>query len=230
MGHNLKLNKQMEQRTLKENRDVLMDENILFGDKFFIEISGPSGAGKNSIMNWLLAKDSRFKRAVSRTTRPQDFTKETQGRDYYFDSKEAFLLRTQLSELPLTVHESRERFLEWEEVHGNYYGMTIREIMRITESGWYPINDVDPFGTLKLKKRFPNKILALFIAPPSREIALERIQKRARSGDDLTLRMERYDREIVMQDQFDKVFINHSIEDTGKEVYEYILSIIEKSV
>src|SRR3990172_995479 len=102
-------------------------------------ISAPSGAGKTTLIAELLAADERLEFSVSTTTRPKR-EGEAQGASYNFVG---------LEEFQKMIRENA--FLEWAEVHGNYYGTTKKEIDRIQRAGRIPIFDVDVQGARSLK-------------------------------------------------------------------------------
>jgi len=116
-------------------------------------VSGPSGAGKSTLLKSLPEEDFYF--SVSHTTR-KPRPGEIPGKDYYFIERETFLEMLQ-----------RGEFLEWIEVHGNFYGTACSEIEKAFSQGKHLVLDVEVIGVSNLKKYFGPRALTIFIAPPS---------------------------------------------------------------
>src|SRR2546428_1343567 len=132
-----------------------------------IIFSAPSGAGKTTIVKQLLKKFPELQFSISATTR-EARGDETDGKDYYFLSKEEFLHR-------IANHE----FVEFEEVYnGTIYGTLRSEIERIWADGKHVIFDVDVVGGLRLKRKYPEKAIAVFVQPPNLEVLKERLTSR----------------------------------------------------
>jgi guanylate kinase len=133
-------------------------------------ITGPSGAGKSTFIARLKQLDPRLEFSVSTTTRPiRDG--EIDGRDYDFTVPEEFLkLRDEGA------------FVEWAEVHGNYYGTLSSELVRTESEGRIPVLEVDVQGGVNVIKRFGGRVLSVFVFPPSMEVLEERL--RGRGTDD----------------------------------------------
>jgi guanylate kinase len=164
-------------------------------------ISSPSGAGKTTLTHDLLAyfKDLTF--SVSHTTRKPRST-EIEGRDYYFVNRNRF------GEL---VDEGA--FVEWAEVHGNFYGTSIGEIERARlEQRHGIVFDVDYQGARQIKAQRPEAI-SVFVLPPSMDELRRRLRTRA-SDDDSTIE-RRYNNaraEIAQYGLFDYVVVNDDLE------------------
>lgn len=137
---------------------------------FMLLVTGPSGAGKSSLLQWLMEQDPRLDFSVSCTTRPPR-EGEVDGRDYHFVSREEFERRRDQGE-----------FVEWAEVHGNYYGTLSAELVRAESEGRIPVLEVDVQGGVNVIKRFGDRVLSVFVFPPSMEVLEERL--RGRGTDD----------------------------------------------
>ncbi|MBP7603941.1 MAG: guanylate kinase [Spirochaetes bacterium] len=169
-------------------------------ERFSIVVSAPSGAGKTTIIKSLVSKDDRFEFSVSTTTRPPRRNEES-ARSYYFVGLEEF-------------HEMvrRGEFIEWAEVHRNYYGTTKKEVDRIKSTGKIPIFDVDVQGARQLKGRIDDAVF-IFIAPPSVESLRERLVKRdTESTEQIELRLANAIKELQDYVLYDYVIINDSVE------------------
>lgn len=137
---------------------------------FMLLVTGPSGAGKSSLLQWLMEQDSRLGFSVSCTTRtPREG--EVDGEDYYFVSREEFEERVAGNE-----------FVEWAEVHGNFYGTLASELVRAEVAGLIPVLEVDVQGGVNVIKRFADRVLSVFVFPPSMAVLEERL--RGRGTDD----------------------------------------------
>ena len=135
--------------------------------------SAPSGSGKTTIVRHLLKQDHlNLAFSVSATSR-QPRGAEKEGEDYYFISTEAF-----------KKHIKNNDFLEWEEVYrDNFYGTLQSEVNRLWAMGKNVIFDIDVVGGLRIKKKYPEKTLAVFVEPPSVEELKIRLKKRKTEDD-----------------------------------------------
>lgn len=125
-------------------------------DGLLLVISGPTGAGKDIIINGLLEKDKEICTQVSCTTRSirED---EVEGEEYKFLSNAEFFKKV-----------DQGAFLEWAEVYGNYYGTPKHEVLKKLKSGKNVLLEVDPKGAYQIKENYPDAIL-IFILPSSVE-------------------------------------------------------------
>lgn len=168
-----------------------------------IVFAAPSGAGKTTIVKHLLNKFSdKLAFSVSATTRPIR-EGETDGKDYYFISEEAF--RKKISE---------KKFLEFEEVYqGRFYGTLYSEIDRITQEGKAVLFDVDVVGATNIKKIYNQHALLVFVKPPTKEILISRLSSRATETDEeIKKRTAKMEFELGFEKYFDKVLINDKLE------------------
>lgn len=175
-----------------------------------IVISAPSGAGKTSIAQAILARNGGMRFSVSATTRSRRAT-ETEGKDYYFLTKEEFQRRVAGGE-----------FVEWEEIYGEHYGTLRSEIDRARAAGESLVFDIDVKGGLSIKRLYPDALL-IFVKPPGVDALYERLRKRhTENSTTLTRRMERVPMELAMGAQFDRQVINDVLERAIEEVQEII--------
>ena len=181
-----------------------------------IVISAPSGAGKTSIIHFLLEQMDVLSFSVSACSRARR-DNETDGIDYRFLAVEQF------------QKEIKENtFLEWEEVYENqYYGTLKSEVERIWNEGKCVIFDVDVMGGLNIKKQYPTECLSIFIMPPSLAVLEERLQSRgSESVESLQKRLTKAKGEIAKSEEFDKIILNDNFEVTCKESMEAIQTFI----
>ena len=184
-----------------------------FQGKLFV-FSAPSGSGKTTIVRHLLAQEKfnlEFSiSATSRTPRGE----EVDGKDYYFISLKDFKLDIK-----------NEDFLEWEEVYrDNFYGTLKSEVERIWAKGKHVIFDIDVAGGLRIKKKFPEQTLAVFVKPPSIDELKIRLKKRKTESDEkINMRIAKASIELATAPQFDKIIKNYDLEVAFKEA-EHLMS------
>jgi guanylate kinase len=183
-----------------------------------IIFSAPSGAGKTTIVKHLLKKyPDKLSFSISASTR-EPRGDEEDGKDYYFMSKDDFLHRV-----------AHQEFVEFEEVYsGAFYGTLNSEIERIWTSGKHVVFDLDVIGGLRLKKKFGDQALAIFVEPPS----LDELEKRLRgrgtdSEEKLKERIEKADKELVYAKDFDVILHNDSLEEACLEAEKLIEDFLE---
>lgn len=169
--------------------------------KKLIVISAPSGAGKTSIVQYLLKKIPQLSFSISACSRNKR-KNEIDGKDYYF----------------LGIQEFNEKiesgdFLEWEEVYENqFYGTLVSEVERISKESKVVIFDVDVIGGLNIKKQYPKECLAIFIMPPSIDVLKERLSKRgSESEKSLQIRLDNAIKEIEKNNEFDAIILNDNL-------------------
>ena len=163
-----------------------------------IVVSGPSGVGKSTLIDRFLSEDRESEFSVSYTTRKRR-PHEEDGTDYYFTDDNTF------RELI-----NQGYFLEWENVHGNFYGTPRSEIMAILKTGKDIILDIDVKGALSIKGQCPASRL-IFIDPPSMNELRSRLLLRGEK--EIDTRMKRVEEEIALKGQFGYTVLN---DDLGK--------------
>ena len=181
-----------------------------------IVISAPSGAGKTSIIHFLLEQMDVLSFSVSACSRARR-DNETDGIDYRFLAVEQF------------QKEIKENtFLEWEEVYENqYYGTLKSEVERIWNEGKCVIFDVDVMGGLNIKKQYPTECLSIFIMPPSLAVLEERLKSRGpESAEGLQKRLTKAKVEIAKSEEFDRVILNDNLDVACKKSMEAIQTFI----
>ncbi len=181
-----------------------------------IVISAPSGAGKTSIVKYLLEKMENLSFSISACSRPKR-ANEVDEKDYYFLGVEGFQKKIK-----------DNAFLEWEEVYTNqYYGTLKSEVERIWSAGKTVIFDVDVVGGLNIKKEYADNCLSIFIMPPSIEVLHERLSGRgSESEDSLQRRLDKAEMEIARNQEFDAVILNDDFDIACEETMEVITTFI----
>lgn len=166
-----------------------------------IIFSAPSGAGKTTIVHYLLGKDLGLEFSISACSRAPR-SHEIDGKDYYFLDVETFKQKIE-----------EDTFVEWEEVYtNNFYGTLKSEMQRIWSKGKTVIFDVDVVGGLNLKKEFGNDALAIFVQPPSYEELEKRLRGRSTESEDkIRQRMEKAAKELAFAEEFDHILVNDDL-------------------
>lgn len=181
-------------------------------DGKLILVTAPSGAGKTTIVRYLLRRYPELAFSVSATTRKRR-EYETDGRDYYFLSPEAFERR-----------RGEGDFLETEEVYpGVWYGTLRMEVERLWRSGRQVIFDVDVKGALVLKGKYPGRSLSIFVAPPSMDDLESRLRLRKTENEEsLRIRIARAREEMLYADRFDYRLVNDSLDRACAEAEQVV--------
>lgn len=181
--------------------------------------SAPSGAGKTTIVQYILKCGMNFGFSISATTR-KPRGDEVNGREYYFISKEEFVSKIENNE-----------FLEWEEVYpGSYYGTLKSEIDRICGNGENMIFDVDVAGGYNIKKIFGRRALAIFVQPPSIAELEKRLLKRStESAEIIRSRIEKAEKELAYSCYFDVVIVNDKLENTLRKAEDVVRTFLQHS-
>lgn len=180
-------------------------------------LSGPSGVGKTTVWEALHTKYAdQLEKIVTTTTRTKR-EGETEGKHYYFLSREEFQSRIDSDDM-----------IEYALVHGNYYGSTFGELERIIELGKYPLYIVDPQGMVHLKPLLQHRgytVQTFFLLPPSVEELRNRLSGRGtEKSDHLELRLANALVEMEEQDFYDHKIINTTLEETLETLAEVIFS------
>jgi guanylate kinase len=161
-----------------------------------IVVSAPSGAGKSSLVRDVLSRVERLRYSISVTTR-KPRGDERHGVDYYFVSEAEFL-----------AMRERGEFLEWAEVHGNFYGTLKKAVEEMLASGDDVILDLDVQGAASIQSLRPDAV-TVFLLPPSRHVLEERL--RARGSDsprELSRRLRNAAAEVRRFSSFKYIIVN----------------------
>ena len=176
-----------------------------------IAISAPSGTGKSTLCEEIRRKKPEIKFSVSCTTRPKR-NYEKDGINYYFLTENEFKSKIKNNEL-----------LEYEEVHGYYYGTLINTLKNAISSKELMLFDVDVNGAMSIKKKYPRNTLTVFILPPSIEdLKVRLINRGTDSRKIIKKRLERTNKEMKFKDKFDTFMINDDLSSAVKKLNEII--------
>ncbi|HEX3038775.1 MAG TPA: guanylate kinase [Caproiciproducens sp.] len=165
-----------------------------------IVFSGPSGAGKDTILNRLIEKNPNIRLSVSATTRaPREG--EENGKDYYFVTRERF--ESMLAQ---------DEMLESAQYCGNYYGTPSAPINRWLSDGYDVILEIEVQGGEQIKKKSPDCV-SVFILPPSFAVLEQRLRNRKTENDEtIQKRLTTAHKEILQANHYDYAVINDTVE------------------
>lgn len=161
-----------------------------------IVLSGPSGAGKDTVLDRMKELDLPCHYVMTLTTRPRR-PGESNGVDYHFTSEAEFQEMIQQGEL-----------LEWAKVYGHWYGVPKQQVEQALERGEDIVVKLDVQGAATIKNLFPEAVL-IFLTPPSIEEQARRLQQRkSESTAELELRIKTIQEEMKYLPLFDYVVVN----------------------
>ena len=169
-------------------------------------LSGPSGAGKSTIINAASDQIGEYYFSISTTTRAPRVGEED-GKDYFFVTKESF-----------EEDIKAGNFLEYAEVHGNYYGTSLKPVREALEDGKLVIFDIDVQGHRLVRAKMNDITTSAFITPPTLKALETRL--RARCTDDesvIVKRIENAKGEIKAVGEYDFIIINDTVEEAARQ-------------
>ncbi len=171
-----------------------------------IVVSAPSGSGKTSIVQHIMADSAQLVFSISYTTRPPR-QGETDGRDYFFVNPETF--RNMIAE---------EEFYEWAEVYGRHYGTSRSFVQQRLAAGFDVLLDIDVQGARQVKTLNPAAVL-VFIMPPSYAVLAQRLHSRGLDNEaDIRRRLGIAREEVSHFVHYDYVVVNDRLEEAVAEV------------
>lgn len=190
----------------------MKEKKINTGGKLII-FSAPSGSGKTTIVKHLLKyPELNLEFSISATTR-EPRGEEKDGEHYYFLALKDF-----------KQHIKNGDFVEWEEVYrDNFYGTLKTEVERIWKMGKNVIFDIDVAGGLRIKRKFPDEALSIFVKPPSIDELKIRLKKRkTESEDKINMRVAKASAELATAPLFDVIIKNYDLDVAKKEAYDIV--------
>jgi guanylate kinase len=185
-----------------------------------IVFSAPSGSGKTTIVRHLLKQDElKLEFSISATSREKR-GEEIDGKDYYYMSAKEFKNKIKA-----------DKFLEWEEVYrDNFYGTLKTEIERIWAMGKHVIFDIDVSGGLRIKRKYPEQTLAVFVKPPSIDELKIRLKKRkTESEDKINMRIAKASAELATAPLFDVIIENDTLDHALNEAYGLVSKFVNSN-
>ena len=172
------------------------------GTGFLLVVTGPSGAGKGTLVDHLLKQRPDCVFSVSATTRPRRST-EQEGRDYFFLSHDEFLQR-----------EAQGWFLETAEVHGHLYGTPVAAVDAHVREGKVVVLDVDVQGGASVRRVRPDA-LTVFVYPPSLDALRARLESRANDAPEvIEERLRNAPHELAQMAYYKYVIMNDDLQRT----------------
>jgi len=165
-----------------------------------IVVSGPSGAGKTTILRRVLERDARLRFSVSHTTR-HPRKGEVEGHDYYFVTQEKFR----------ALIESGS-FLEWAEYQGNFYGTSRAAVEKAVDEGSDVLLEVEVQGARQIREQCPDAVTVI-VLPPSFEALGQRLRDRAKDSEEsIRKRLDIAREEVREASQYTYVVVNSNLD------------------
>ena len=183
-----------------------------------IVLSAPSGSGKTTIVRALIDhSELNLAFSISATSRPIRGS-EVDGEDYYFLSQKEFDKAIQ-----------NGTFLEWEEVYEGYkYGTMKNEVNRLLDSGKNVIFDIDVSGGLRIKRKYPEKTIAIFVKPPSvDELKIRLKTRKTESENKINMRISKASAEMATADLFDIIIENKVLKTAQKDAHKIVRDFVK---
>jgi guanylate kinase len=173
-------------------------------------VTGPSGAGKGTLIKELLKRVSRLEVAVSATTREQR-PGEQNGREYWFLTPDEFERRVRAGD-----------FLEHVTyVSGHCYGTLRSEVDRISAGGATPLLELETDGALHVRERVPGAV-TIFISAPASELERRLTDRATESAGEIGERVELARQQLAQASEFDHVVENDEVERASEELAEVV--------
>ena len=182
-----------------------------------IVFSAPSGAGKTTLVRHLLKQpELNLAFSISAASR-EPRAGEIDGTDYYFLGIKEFKNRIKADES-----------LEFEEVYRDqFYGTLKTEVERLWALGKHVIFDIDVVGGLRLKKKFPDRTIAIFVKPPSiNELQIRLKNRKTESHEKIAMRVAKASTEMATAPQFDVIIKNDDLEEAKAKAYKIVQEFI----
>ena len=182
-------------------------------DRKLFVVSGPSGVGKNTLLNAVIDRSENVRYSVSATSRPIR-PGEVDGKSYYFVTRERF-----------EALIADDALLEYAEYVGNYYGTPLAPIREAIANGIDVVMDVEVVGALKIKKRLPEEAVLVFVTAPSFDIIRKRLVHRGDVAPGLMEeRLERARWECSQAENYDYIVINDDLQKASEEICAIMLA------
>lgn len=175
-------------------------------------VSAPSGAGKTSLCREVVARVPDLVHSVSYTTRPPR-RDEQEGVDYHFVSYKEFHQMAAAGE-----------FAEWAEVHGNFYGTSIKLLQDYWAQKKDVILDIDVQGAIKLRARFPEAAFVFVVTPQFRQLEERLRARRTEPEEILQGRLKKAQEEIRYYRDYDYLIVNDEFEQAVEDLEAIILA------
>ncbi|GAB4485717.1 MAG: guanylate kinase [Anaerolineales bacterium] len=172
------------------------DFTLLQPQPLLIVISGPSGVGKDTVLQRMKERELPFHFVVTATTRPKR-PNEVHGKDYFFLSKEEFARMIEQDEL-----------IEYAIVYGDYKGIPKQQVREAMASGKDVIMRIDVQGAETVRKLAPEAVLIFITVPNEDELERRLRERKTETPEELALRIATARKELLRVESFDYVVIN----------------------
>ena len=170
-------------------------------------VSGPSGAGKSSLIKVILENLDNVYFSISTTTRPKR-EGEVEGVNYYFVSKEEF-----------EEDIKKGLFLEWANVHGHYYGTSLKPVFDALKQEKLVVFDIDVQGHESIRKKFNDITTSVFVTTPNLNELKRRLELRGTDSQEvIQKRLKNAKEELKRVKEFDFLLINDKFEEAKEEI------------
>ncbi|AQW82469.1 guanylate kinase [Campylobacter pinnipediorum] len=181
-------------------------------------VSGPSGSGKSTLLNRLFKEEDNIYFSISSTTRPRR-NGEREGIDYYFVSEDEFKYGI-----------DNDEFLEWACVHKNYYGTSLKPVLKALNDGKIVVFDIDVQGFCIAREKLKNYITSVFVTTKNKDELEKRLQKRnTDSNETIKNRLTNAAVEMEHISEYDYFLINDDIEKSYMDLLSIVRSMRVKS-
>ncbi|AQW85779.1 deoxyguanylate kinase / guanylate kinase [Campylobacter pinnipediorum subsp. caledonicus] len=181
-------------------------------------VSGPSGSGKSTLLNRLFKEEDNLYFSISSTTRPRR-NGEREGVDYYFIDEDEFKYGI-----------DNDEFLEWACVHKNYYGTSLKPVLKALNDGKIVVFDIDVQGFCIAREKLKNYITSVFVTTKNKDELEKRLQKRnTDSNETIKNRLTNAAVEMEHISEYDYFLINDDIEKSYMDLLSIVRSMRVKS-
>lgn len=181
-----------------------MKKGILF------VFSGPSGSGKTTLAKEVVKNIENISFTTSYTTRKKRES-EIDGKDYHFVNIEKFKEMI-----------NNNKFAEWAEVFGNYYGTPLSEVNSFIEAGRDVLLEIDVKGAGQIRQSFKDSVHLFILAPDMKELRQRLEKRKTDSKNEIEHRLSLADKEITQVENYDYIIINEDLENSMKEIKQII--------
>lgn len=175
---------------------------------------GPAGVGKNQLMKYVMARSpvTQLPTATTRAIREG----EKEGREHFFVTDAAFSNMIEGDEM-----------LEWQHVHHRRYGMVRQVVEDALAKGQPIIADIDIYGAITIRERYPENTVSIFIQPPSIGTLIERMRNRGDREAEISKRLLRVSLELSLATKCDYVIVNDNFDHTAQTLLGTVLAELE---